>query len=94
MQEKESKHYLNLTDRKMLFLQGAKDVDSFDEKSIIVQTDRGLLTIKGEELHIKALNLEEEKLEVTGYVTALVYSDGKGKAARKNGQGFLQKLLK
>ena len=92
--EKESKHSLNLIDRKTLFLQGAKDIASFDEKTIVVVTNLGQLSIKGEELHIKALNLEEERLEVSGFINMLAYSDGKGKSMRKNNEGILKRLLK
>ena len=42
----------------MLTVSGVSDVDSFDESTIIVFTDSGELTIKGEELHIKNLDIE------------------------------------
>lgn len=92
--QNDGKHLLSLSERNMLFLQGAKDVESFDDKSITVDTDKGLLIIKGEGLHIKSLNLEEGKLEIIGLINAVIYNDGKGKTARKSGQGILQRLLK
>ena len=51
-------HQLILEDRRALTLSGVSDVDSFDEMTVIVYTDLGELTIKGENLHINRLNLE------------------------------------
>ena len=92
--QNERRHFLSISDRKNFFLEGAKDLESFDDKSIVVFTDRGVLTIKGNELHIKAINLEEEKLEVTGNISSIAYNDGKGKSPRKGGESFLKKILK
>ena len=44
--QNDGKHVLSLSERNMLFLQGAKDVESFDDKSIAVDTDKGLLISK------------------------------------------------
>lgn len=90
----ENRHFLSISDRKNFFLQGAKDLESFDDKSIVVFTDKGVLTIKGDGLHIKSINLEEDKLEVTGNISAISYNDSKGKNAKKGGESFLKKILK
>ena len=92
--QNEKRHFLSISDRKNFFFEGAKDLESFDDKSIVVFTDRGILTIKGSELHIKTINLEEERLEVNGNICAISYNDSKGKNPKKGGESFLKKILK
>ena len=48
---------------------------SFDEETIIAQTEYGELTIKGEKLHITKLSLEIGELCIEGRINALSYAD-------------------
>ncbi len=68
-------HNLVLEDRRRLTVSGVSDVDSFDEQTVIVFTQMGELTVKGEDLHINRLSLEMGELSVEGDITALTYSD-------------------
>lgn len=70
-----SLHSLSLEQRKQLKITGVKDVASFNELEIKAQTDYSMLLIKGNNLHIEVLDLAMGELEVTGEITALVYSD-------------------
>lgn len=83
-------HCLSLENRKELILSGVREVDSFDDRSIVAYTDMGELTIKGENLNIKKLNLEMGDLEVTGRVSSLTYNDN----CAKPGSGFLSRLFR
>ncbi len=83
-------HTLSLDNRKSLSLSGISEVDSFDDKSITAYTDLGKLSISGEKLNIKKLNLAEGELEVEGKISSLVYSDGK---LKNSGTSFF-KLFK
>lgn len=75
MDEKFKKaHSLHLENRNGLKLTGVTDVDFFDEETVTAYTDYGLITVSGSGLHVEELNLESGLLEVTGEVTALVYS--------------------
>ena len=51
-------HNVIMEDRHTLTVSGISDVDSFDEQTVIVFTDMGELTVKGEGLHINRLSLE------------------------------------
>lgn len=77
MEEKKIKmpHNLVMEDRQNLSLTGVSDVDSFDESTIIVFTDLGELTVRGENLHIKNLNTDAGEVSLEGRITALEYSD-------------------
>ncbi|MBQ7653857.1 MAG: sporulation protein YabP [Clostridia bacterium] len=66
---------LVLEDRKRLSVSGVKDVDSFDEESMIVYTELGELTVRGNDLHINNLSVQTGELVIEGSIYALVYTD-------------------
>ena len=45
-------HHLVLEDRRALTVSGVSDVDSFDELTVVIYTEMGELTVKGQGLHI------------------------------------------
>ena len=73
-QKKTTGHSLTLCDREKLTLTGVTDVDAFNEEEITGITDFGELTVKGELLHVEALDLECGSMQITGKVTALLYT--------------------
>lgn len=81
-------HQLMLEDRERLTISGVSDVDSFDETTIVVYTDMGELTIKGDNLHISRLNVETGDLKVEGTIHALTYAEPAVKG------GFFGRLFK
>lgn len=84
-------HRLQLTDRNRGSITGVKDVNSFDEKEISLVTESGILTIKGENLHVTRLDLEKQEVDIGGKVDCLLYSQGIAKA--KGGEGMLKRLF-
>ena len=66
-------HKLTLDNRKEASVTGVKDVVSFDEKEILLQTADGRLQIRGSQLHVKGLNLEKGEAALAGHVDSLVY---------------------
>ena len=66
-------HKLTLDNRKEVLLTGVKDVVSFDEKEILLQTSEGRLQIRGCQLHVKGLDLEKGEAVLAGHVDSLVY---------------------
>lgn len=90
-----SNHTLSLVSREQLQITGVVAVDSFDDEEVTLETDMGNLTIRGEELHIKQLDLERGRLEVEGYVNSLHYSQLRQRANRQGrSRGFLERLLR
>ena len=80
-----------IENRKKLSISGVEDVDSFDEDSIVMFTTMGMLTVKGEDLHINRLNIEIGDVAIEGTIDEIVYSDSEEK---RNSQGFFSKLFK
>lgn len=66
-------HRLTLDNRKKAFVTGVKDVVSFDEKEILLQTADGRLQIRGSGLHVKGLDLEKGEAALAGHVDSLIY---------------------
>jgi len=69
----EKHHGLNLNDRRLLALTGVTKVESFDEHEIALATELGMLSVKGENLHIRHLDLEQGDLEMDGTIVTLSY---------------------
>jgi len=84
-------HRLVMENREQISLTGVKKVQSFDPKEIILETELGILSIKGEQLGIKLLNLEEGKIDLQGYVGALIYHRNTSGGSR---QGFLNRIFR
>lgn len=82
---------LILESREKLNVSGAIDVLSFDDQIIIIQTNLGLLTIKGEDLRINKLNIDSEEVIIEGNIISLMYSD---KNVDKKEAGFISKIFK
>ncbi len=82
-------HSIIMEDRKKLSVSGVTDIDSFDEQTIIAITDLGELTIRGWNLHITRLNLEQSELLVDGEISSLTYTD-----TRPQAKGFFAKVLR
>ena len=68
-------------------MRGVTDVISFDDETIELSTVCGNLTVEGNGLHIKVLNLAEGAVSVDGTVTALTYAEPR-ETERKGGKGF------
>ena len=77
-------HNLILEDRRLLTVSGVSDVDSFDEQTVVIFTDKGELTVRGKDLHINKLSVEIGELLMEGQIVSLTYSDEQPKSS-----GFL-----
>ena len=84
-------HKVILENRSRGTITGIQEVVSFDENTIVLDTDQGLLTIKGNGLHVSRLTLEKGEVDVDGTVDSLVYSSNE--ALRRSGESFLKRLL-
>ena len=55
---------LILENRNKLSVSGVKDVLSFDDQVVIMETELGLLTVKGENLRINKLSIDTSEIIV------------------------------
>lgn len=92
MEEKQGMvHQLNLRERRAGSLTGIVDVMAFDADQILLETAQGMLTIKGKELHVSRLHLEQGEVDIEGTIDSLVYSEN-GSYGKKQ-KGSLTKRL-
>ncbi len=80
-----------LENRSKLSISGVLDVLSFDDQVVILETDLGLLTVKGENLRINKLSIDTSEVIVEGDISGLTYSD---KDMNKNSSSIFGKIFK
>ena len=85
-------HKLILQNRGNASITGVTDVVSFDECQVILDTDQGLLTLKGKGLHVSRLTIEKGEVDVDGTVDSLSYSSNE--SLRKAGESMFSRLFK
>ncbi len=67
-----------IENRKRLNISGVKDVTSFDDETVLLDTTLGKMTIKGENIRIESFITQTGDLIATGKFHAVVYmSDAK-----------------
>ncbi|MCL2842423.1 MAG: sporulation protein YabP [Oscillospiraceae bacterium] len=68
-------HNIILEGRERLSISGVQDVERFDEEAVVVDTSKGMLIIKGSELHVEKLSLDSGDLSVQGQIQSLHYEE-------------------
>ena len=82
---------LVLENRERLNVSGVLDVLSFDDQIIIIETELGLLTVKGENLRINKLSIDTSEVIVEGEIFNLLYSENNIDSKQSS---FLGKIFK
>ena len=68
-------HRVLMNNRQNGSFSGIVDVLSFDVNEILLETEQGMLLIKGKDLHVNRLALEKGEVDIAGKIDALSYSD-------------------
>lgn len=79
-----------LENRNKLNVTGVLDVLNFDEQIITVETELGVLIVKGCDLKLNKYNLDDTELSIEGEINSLTYED---KINKKN-ESLLAKIFK
>ena len=82
---------LILENRGKLSISGVNDVLSFDDQVVMVETELGLLTVKGENIRINKLSIDTSEVIIEGDNSYLAYSD---KELEKNKGSLISKIFK
>ncbi len=85
-------HKLVVNNRKTSMVTGVLDVLAFDLNEILLETEQGMLMIKGKDLHVNRLSVEKGEVDVTGHIDSVAYSDVPQN--NKKGENFFLKLFK
>ena len=81
-----------LENRNKLSISGVNDVLSFDDQIVILETDLGMLTVKGDDLRINKLSIDTSEVVVEGNIYNLSYSEKQ--AHKSTGGSLLGKIFK
>lgn len=72
---KMSNHNVIMENREKVIITGIIDIHSFDDELVLTETEMGILTIKGKDLKMNKLNLDNTELIVEGQIGLLQYND-------------------
>ncbi len=96
MEEKYSfrggQHRLVIENRENTQVSGVMHVASFNDEEVVMETELGLLAVRGENLHIKHLNLEQGEVIIDGHILELAYAETGGRGVK--GKNLLERLFK
>lgn len=85
-------HNLIMENREKLSISGVEHVSNFNDEVIEVISVQGNITVKGEDLDIKKLNLEDGNLSIGGHIISITYTEKRDTSSK--GIGFLGKMFK
>ena len=83
-------HGVNLIDRKSLLIYGVKKIENFDNEEFIMETNMGLLTVRGNNLELIKLDTSQGNISIKGIIDSLEYS----KDNSKEKHGVISRLFK
>lgn len=87
----EKKSIMNVENRKKLTLSGVLEVVSFNEEQIILNTNLGTLSIKGSNLKMNKLDVQNGDVIIIGMINSCIYMS---KEAKKSKESIISKLFK
>ena len=93
MEEKQSAgvHRVLLGNRKKAVITGVQEIHSFNENEVLLLSEAGKILLKGEQLHVRKLNLEKGDAEVEGRVDSLSYLT---RNAHKKDESILKRMFR
>lgn len=85
-------HKVTMLNRRTCTINGVNDVLSFDIHEILLETEQGMLMIKGDDLHVNRLTLEKGEVDIDGKIDSFTYSDAA--AGGNRNEGLLSRLFR
>ena len=94
MEEKniQKNHKLVVNNRRTSLVTGVLDVLSFDLGEVLLETQQGMLMVKGSDLHVNRLSLEKGEVDRSGNIDSIAYSDAR--PGGKSGENLFSKLFR
>ena len=92
MQNENKKNFIHniiMENREKMSISGVLDILTFDEDEITLETEMGLLIIKGSELKVEKLSIDTGEVIARGFFNHFCYSE---ESVRKG--GFFKNMFK
>ncbi|MYL35958.1 sporulation protein YabP [Pontibacillus yanchengensis] len=87
----QAEHHVKMNNRRNLEITGVKEVDSFDAEEFLLQTSMGYLVVRGQNLQMKNLDVDQGIVSIKGKVYELSYLD---EQQGEKAKGFFSKMFK
>lgn len=87
---KQLAHDIVMKRRQTIEITGVKQVESFDNEEFLLETNMGYLSIRGENLQMKNLDVDAGIVSIKGKIFDLIYMD---ETSSGKGKGFFGKLF-
>ncbi len=84
-------HELKIIDRREISLTGIKKITSFDSEEFLLESNMGLILIKGSNLEIMRLDTHDGNVKIKGKINGFNYLDNKEKPKEES---IISKLFK
>ena len=85
-------HSISITERKNLVLTGVKKIESFDDEEFLLNTNMGMIIIKGSSLEIVKLDTYQGNVSIKGLINSICYVESKD--TKHKDEGIFNKLFK
>jgi sporulation protein YabP len=85
-------HIIHVEDRQKLGLTGVNRVVTFNEELVILQTSMGTLNIKGKNMKVNKLNVDNGDMSIEGEFISFIYSSKDGSTGKKG--NLIEKIFK
>ena len=85
-------HRVSLVNRQTCAVNGVSDVLSFDVGEVLLETEQGMLMIRGSDLHVSRLTLEKGEVDIDGKIDSLTYSEKTGRSGKT--ESLLSRLFR
>ena len=85
-----STHDIKISDRSQIYMTGIKKITSFDNEEFLMDTNLGILLLKGEGLELVKLDTHDGDVSIKGKVNSIAYAE-----SRESGkESIISKLFK
>lgn len=84
-------HELRIIDRREISLTGIKKIASFDSEEFLLESNMGIILIKGTNLEIMRLDTHDGNVKIKGKINSFNYLDNKEKIKEES---IISKLFK
>lgn len=84
-------HVVTISERKNIVISGVKKIESFDNEEFLMESNMGVILLKGESLELNKLDTSDGNVKIKGKINSLSYVDGKTK---NKDEGLFTKLFK
>lgn len=84
-------HRVTIHNRNEIEINGVKEVDSFDHEEFLLETNMGYLVVRGQNLQLKNLHVEDGIVQIEGKMSEMLYVD---EQTQEPAKGLFSKLFK